>query len=380
MSETESVAQRWFNHFLCRGDEFSRFWKDYLQKKQRDLLFVLGMGFDPRMCMGYEAVVNAKGSGKRDRIIIRFEEGPNSPSTKYSSLVEENLRKLQEIAPNESREIIREVAMWSKDGRRIGSKNAANVFSDLSDFSDYTDLVIDISALPRGIYFPLIGKALYLIDNYQNGEKHQKPPNLHVVISENAALDVMIKDEGIDEDANFIHGFTGTLETVSEGRLPRIWIPILGEHQSQQLEHMLNRASANEICPILPMPSADPRRGDNLLIEYRELLFDRMLVEPRNFVHVSEQNPFEVYQAIHRMVHHYKDALEDLGGCQVVISATSSKLLSIGALLAAYELKDEGVGVVNVETQGYHVEGDITEKLHQTVLSTIWLAGDCYAQ
>ena len=124
-------------------------------------------------------------------------------------------------------------------------------------------------------------------------------------------------------------------------------------------------------------------RTDNLLVEYRELLFDRLRVDQRNFIYVDEQNPFEVYRELHRTITHYNKALKTLGGCQVVISALGSKLLSIGALLAAYELKDygSGVGIAHVESRGYNFENEKdTEKvLSETTLSTLWLEGDCYA-
>jgi len=381
MSDDQTSTPRWFNYFLRSGNECHQFWQEYLQRSQRDVLFVLGLGFDPRMCLGYKSLLEAEGSGKRDLMLIRFKEGPNSPSRKYSHLVESNLKKLEHLAPRESKKTVKDIPMWSADGRRIGSKNAASIFSGVSDFHAYTDVVIDISSMPRGIYFPLIGKALYLIDSYnKNKADSSSLLNLHVLVSENALLDAKIKDDGIDEDANYMHGFTGTLEAESDTSLSRIWMPIMGESQGEQLERILNKVAADEICPIIPMPSVKPRRGDNLLVEYRELLFDRLRVEPGNFMYVSEQNPFEVYRETYRTIRNYKEALENLGGCRVVISASSSKLLSIGALLAAYELKGEGVGMINVETQGYQIENDITKELHNTTLFTLWLAGDCYAK
>jgi hypothetical protein len=121
-----------------------------------------------------------------------------------------------------------------------------------------------------------------------------------------------------------------------------------------------------------------------LLVEYRKLLFDSWGVDQRNFIYAAEQNPFELYRAIYRTVLRYNESLRALGGCQVIISALSSKLLSIGALLAAYELKDYGLGVgmAHVETQGYEIEGgiDLGSELPRTELSTLWLTGDCYDQ
>ena len=59
----------------------------------------------------------------------------------------------------------------------------------------------------------------------------------------------------------------------------------------------------------------------------------------------------------------------------------SSKLASIGVLLAAYELgrRDPKVtlGVAHVESQGYRVED--TGSARSTTLFTMWLSGECYA-
>jgi len=138
----------------------------------------------------------------------------------------------------------------------------------------------------------------------------------------------------------------------------------------------------DEIAPLLPSPSVNPRRSDDLLLEYRELLFDRFRVEPSNFIFASERNPFEVYRQIRRAVLHYRDALERLGGCKAVLSALSTKLLSVGALLVAYELKRSkvDVGVAHVECQGYTMEaateGDGAKT--QSELFGLWLWGECY--
>ena len=150
------------------------------------------------------------------------------------------------------------------------------------------------------------------------------------------------------------------------------------------MERIYEMVQPNEVSPILPMPSVNPRRADALLIEYRDLFFDRGWVEPGNFVYASEQNPFEVYRQLHKTIHHYNQALAPLGGCQAVISVHSSKLLSIGALLVSYELKTQnpGVGIAHVDTHDYIMERSINraDELKNTELVSMWLAGECYEQ
>jgi hypothetical protein len=367
---------RWSDYFLRRGTESKDFWKEYLAQR-RDVLFIVGMGFDPRTCQGYSDLLAAGGSGRRDCTVMLFDEGPESPSIRYSELFKNNQDKLASLIPRNAQRNNKSVVMRASDGRRVGSRNSANSFGTISELSPYTDVIIDVSSMPRGIYFPLIGKILFLVDSTA---RSAPKPNVHVVVSENADLDGRIRDEGIAEEANYMPLFTGTLQIEGLQDLPKVWIPILGEHQEQQLERVYNLVTPDEISPILPAPSSNPRRGDDLLFEYRELLFDRLRVEPKDFVYVDEQNPFQVYQAIHRTVSHYNQALQSLGGCQVVLSAFSSKLLSIGALLSAYELKTKGVGVANVETLGYGLElpSDTKEVLDKTEPCTMWIAGECY--
>lgn len=374
MSKNEFDHMRWSTYFLRKGDEFSNFWKSYLSSK-KDVLFVISSGFDPRMCTGIEELLKFGGDNTKECIKIEIDEGESSPSRKHGDLIAANNKKLESLIPPDKIKT-EPVQMWSADRRRrIGSRQVANIF-DLPLLIKYSDIVIDISAMPKGIYFPIIGKILNTLDNSTS----DFTPNLHVIVSENVKLDSKITDEEIDESANYMHGFTGTLENESTANLPKVWIPILGEKQNQQLDRIYTLVDPDEICPMLPMPSVVPRRNDNLLLEHREFLFDTLRVESRNFIHVAEQNPFEVYREIHKTVKHYNLAFETLGGCKVVISPLSSKLLSIGALLAAYELKNKGqnVGIAYVEANGYSISGDITTESMNNELSTMWLTGDCY--
>jgi hypothetical protein len=192
------------------------------------------------------------------------------------------------------------------------------------------------------------------------------------------SLDRNIQEEGIDDDASYMHGFTSDLVQQSTESVPRIWIPVLGEGKEAQLIRLYDHIRPDEICPVLPSPSVNPRRADDLVAEYRELLFDRLRVVPSNFIYASEWNPFEVYRQIYRTMERYNDALEALGKCKGVVSALSSKLLSVGALLAAYEAKRNKfmVGISHVETHGYKIQGTIGSC--EPELFTLWIAGECY--
>ena len=287
-------------------------------------------------------------------------------------MVQKNKEKILSLVSSSNRVIEKTIRMLH-ESRRIGSIEASNIIKDISEISSYSDIIIDISSLPRGIYFPLIGKILTILDHEGNSNM-----NLHIVVAENFMIDKSIKERGISEDANYIHGFKGQIESPLLIDTPKIWLPILGENNDTQLTRIGSKVNPDEIFPLIPLPSKDPRRGDNLILEYQYLLFDRLNVDPRNFLYVAEKNPFEVYRRLYRTIQHFQDALKPLGGCTITISATSSKLLSIGALLVAYELKDKGVGVINVETLGYDPSDINPKELKNTELFSLWITGDCY--
>jgi hypothetical protein len=226
------------------------------------------------------------------------------------------------------------------------------------------------------MFFPLLAKLLYIIDAEEG-----TTPNLHVLASEATSIDDAIADSGVAAEAAYVHGFSAAaLQSESKAAQPTVWLPIIGPGQRFQMERTYDLVTPDEICPVLPSPALNPRRSDNLVMEYRDLLFDQLRVEPQNFIHVAERNPFEAYRQIRWTVLRYKESLSPLGGCKAVLSAFSSKLLSVGAVLAAYELNRQGeaVGMAHVEATGYTV-GQMPE-VQESTLFTMWLAGECYEE
>ena len=172
----------------------------------------------------------------------------------------------------------------------------------------------------------------------------------------NAELDSRITQEGIEESAQFVHGFSGGAQQEASASVPCIWMPLLGEAQEAQFRVMQDFVKPNEILPILPSPARNPRRADNLVIEYREALFDSLRLDPRNFIYAHERNPFEVYRQLNSVIGRYRRSLKPLGGARFVLAALSSKLMSLGPLLVAYELKPENiVGLAHVASHGYQL-------------------------
>jgi len=351
----------------------------HFAERERNLTFILGKGFDPRMNLGLKAVLAAAGGGARQVILLDFDEGPDSPSVSYDAKVKANVAELERLVSKRCMLSIRKVTMFSSERRRVVARSSAALITDLNDFKGKSDFIVDVSSLPRGIFFPLVAKLLHLIDRVP---ERAPRPNLMVIVGENAALDGLITDDGIDEDADYLYPFRGGAEREATASHPKVWLPILGERQIVQLARINDLVRPDEICAVLPSPSIDPRRGDDLILEYRRLLYDELRVDPRNFVFASELNPFEAYKQLRRAIVHYTQALHPLGGCRSILTSVSSKLLSLSALLAAYELKEEhfDISVAHTECDGYKIEDE--EALHaaasQTNLYGLWLTGEFY--
>lgn len=371
---------RWANYFLRSGADFESFWGEFLCEGRRRLLFILGRGFDPRMCDAIEVLLRAKGESACECVLLEYDEGPTSPSQEHQPLVADNLKKLNRLLTEAGCAMLpsRTIRMESDDGRRIGSVSAARVFQSVDELCPYTDCVLDISAMPRAIYLPLLHELMYLVDN----PGPAKAPNLHVVVSENPRLDAEIRDQAIDENAEYLHSFSA-VDMEATAQMPTIWIPLLGEGQSAQLQKIRDLVKPHEVCPLLPFPALNPRRADNLIREYQTFLFDEMRLDPSNFLYAHERNPFQAYRQVQDTVERYERSLQVLDGCKAVVSALSSKLLSIGAFLAVYELRLRRrlVGIAHVEARGYGMSGggDKTRKHEPGELFELWLAGECYA-
>ncbi len=352
------------------------FWESLLKSRNRDILFVVGRGFDPRMCEAVERVLSLGGPGKRDCVIVEFDEGETSPSRLHDELLKQNTDALERMFLGKGAIADKQVKMWSEDGRRrIGSRGAAEVFLSPTDFAGYSDILVDISALPRSLYIPMLAKLLHLVD----GLGQTQAPNLHVLATDNPVLDQEITAEGLNDDAAYIHGFESGIEREATADVPKIWMPILGEGKLGHFDRIYNLVAPDEIAPIIPFPCMNPRRSDDLILEYRRHIFDTHRIEPSNFIYVPERNPFGVYREIRSAVQHYSNSLRTLGGCKVVLSALSSKLLSLGALLAAYELKraDHAVGIAHVHSQGYNMRTP-PARANVGEIFEVWVAGEPY--
>lgn len=374
---------RWENYFMSSGMEFSTFWQNYQMKAKPNILFIMGIGFDPRTNLGIEAIYSYKAKEIKDTIVLRYFKTKEELNDTPTPEVRAHLDRLTAFLSGNNYSVskIENIILRSDDDKSTASINANNVIHSSNFFDNYTDVIIDISAMPRGVFIPLINKSLDIVDQHNLNNENKK--NLHVVVSENSKLDSLIHDNGTDEDASYIYGFRiKEIDRTSEHK--QVWIPILGENQTIQFDKIKSELQPVEISPILSFPSENLRRGDNLIIEYQDRLLNDTNFEIKNIVYADESNPFQVYRLLNKTIQRYNQSFELLTGCKIIVSILSSKLLTVGAFMAVYEKRKEGnnVGIMHLESMGHRMdevyEDQKNEIARENKLFEIWLAGEPY--
>jgi hypothetical protein len=150
-------------------------------------------------------------------------------------------------------------------------------------------------------------------------------------------------------------------------------------YDNGQQTRIFDRLQPDQICPVVPFPTREPRRGDRIIESHQRILFDEFNVEPRNILYASEYNPFEAYREVFMTIDRYRDALVELGDCRVFVSPLSSKLLSVSALLACYDHKRQkggkfDVGIPYVEVASYGPSNGNPDG--ERTLTSMWLTGE----
>lgn len=366
---------RWQSYLIERGgsgSNFRTFWGSRTSPRNGRALLIAGLGFDPRMSHPLEALTESRPAGSIDVRLIQFDEGPDSASRRYAPAVSANLEAVKGLVGAAGAGLQTVSVPMTGDSRRAAGVRVGDAVA-APGLRDYGDIIVDISALPRTLYFPLIRYLLQL----SHGGADATVANLHVVLLESPDLDGRIIEE-LAERADYLPGFAGGVDLQQDEDVPRVWAPVLGEHQSEALRRIEQKIraadNAPEICPVLPFPAADPRRGDRLLLEYATL-FRSWRVDLRNIIYASEHNPFDVYRQLCRLHDQYSVALRPLRGAKVIVSAHSSKLLSLGTLLASCDRRE--IAVAHVEAHGYQVDGPLAVGA-DAELCEIWIAGEPY--
>ena len=354
--------RRWDPCVAHRGDEVAGFLDHYFAQPSRKVLLVAGTGFDPRSCIIADRL--GKSTPNMHALLIR-ENRPNPPQDQSDRANANTTALLHTFAGQP----VEPIEIFGQDGAVIGGRNIVKVLGR-QRLEDVTDIMIDISALSAGTSFPIIRYFVeYVCRN--NGT-----PNLHVFVVHEPRLDADIRSIASDRPG-YVHGFRGRSTLSGMADAARLWLPQLAIGRRAAFGHLYDFIEPHDTCPILPFSASDPRLGDTLAEEYLTELEDTWPVDIRNIVFADEGDPLDLYRTILRLDDLRKPVFAETGGSMLVLSPLGSKVMALGALMAALE---RNLPVAHLEPIGYELEETVPEQIEEPNLIHIWLEGEVYPQ
>lgn len=383
----------WGQYVFRRGSEANDLWDQVFQKRTIRLLYIAGSGFDVRaqtvMREFVRSIRDAGATVEEAKLVLL--EFPH-----YR--LDEELKILTESNGIELTAIFSEIGTTEKvtlgavdEGEEISATAALRVstIEVINKVSNQTDIVLDVSSLPRVIYLALMTSMLNRLIPSKDASNplHANGVNFQVIVAEDAKLDGQIVAEDPRNEIVTVPGFSKAMQLESVQDWPLVWFPMLGENRVNQLQQIMRMAEIPgeaEICPVLPHPSRNPRRSDQLLVEYKESLFDSRRTPTSNIIYVHESQPFEVYRQLLGAMIRYRDSMTILGGCRLVVTPLGSKLITLGAGLACFEMRPQDseslyeVAIPHAEPLRYLVDSN-TIKESKPEICTLLLTGEAYA-
>ena len=357
-----SHERRWDPCIAHRGDQADSFIVHYFAQPDRSIFLVAGAGFDPRSCAVAARLSNA--AANIHALLIR-EERPNPPQDQSDRAIANTDSLLATLA---DRQMV-PVEIFGPDGAVVGGRNIIKILSQ-QDLEGVTDVIVDISALSAGMSFPIVR---YFVERIDRGNE---AVNLHVFIVHDPHLDADICSIAGDVPG-YVHGFKGHSTLSGTADAARLWLPQLATGRRAALERLYSFVGPHDTCPILPFPARDPRLGDALAEEYLTELESTWSVDTRNIIYADEKDPLDLYRTILRLDDLRKPVFEETGGSMLVISPLGSKLMALGALMAALE---RNLPVAYLESIGYELGPKVPVEIGRPNLIHIWLEGEVYPQ
>lgn len=353
-------SYRWKDYVYARNTEESA---DLFRAStlEQSTVLICGAGFDPRSADTADLLASLPVQNLTV-IAIRPEvdgQHPNATSeavTNMSTLQTLFPADITVLDPMKSSDLTTQAALLT---RRLVEQH---------DLLNFSTIIVDLSGLPSPTSFAIIHLILQQ-SCLPTGTSNAFVGNLLVTVSDDPEIDENIRATGL-EAPTVMNSF---------GRLPSddataIWVPVLGPGSQEEVKSLADFLGADEICPVLPFPAANERTGDNLILEHREVVggFD---FDYRNFLYASESNPFDLYRQLMRLATRYRAALAPLGEPSMIVSEHTSKLLSLGVLLAAHEAQ---YVVAHVRPTSYSFDGNVRPD-REPRIHTAWLTGAPYA-
>ncbi|MBX4997056.1 hypothetical protein [Rhizobium lentis] len=383
----------WENYVFRRGVAVEDLWDDmYADRKKNNrpmrLLYIAGRGFDVRakdVISKYVERLNASGCQIQQATLLLIGFSGYQLSPELEDLTSENASILEDIFGQ-----IGKVETYFIDETEDDEELNATIMlrlgaaKILNFLDDVTDIVLDVSSLPRIVYLTILLSVLARIVPAATDQNQLTSHGVtfQVLVGEDPELDSKIAAQDPSNDLVLIPGYSEAFQSEALRDMPMVWFPILGENRLAQVQKVeSNIPDWAEICPVLPHPSKDPRRGDKLLTEYDNTLFAKRQTPLSNIIYAHEGHPFEVYRQLLEAMLRFRNTLSVIGGSRLVVTPLASKLITVGSALACFEMKmrsvdsTSGVAIPYAEPKRYVVEVGALRS-SKADLSVLVLTGD----
>lgn len=408
MSVTQSVSELhvnagalpdpiWEAYVLRRGTlQVEATWRTLCASTfPQKILFITGAGFDPRLTLAPTVLLRALGQSKStiDCLMLHFQG--YALDTDLIQKTEQHANFLRATFagyPCDEQVIQVGASRPGVSGGRGDPGLSASWLTKrvLNNYRvhDYRHIVVDISSLPRIVYLTLLLHLLGAVVPAGNPRAKvlSTAPSLHVVVAEDPILDSKILSTELGHQITYVAGFSSARHQEKFASWPSVVIPILGEGRVEHLRKVLQNDDdkQRELCPVLPHPSRNPRRADNIVQQYADLLFETYLVESSAFIYADEKNPFEMYRQLRRVFLNYATCFRLVSGCRIHVVPLSSKLITVGAALACFEWHTSDdthhwrIGIPYPEPSRYRIDTSAALVSTNAELTLALLSGPAY--
>lgn len=362
----------WQKYVFRKRNEVPEFWEDLFQNRNSSILYIAGGGFDVRVTqVARQFLDTVKAMPDKlkicDLLLVNVQGYELDADLKEQTRVNQN--ELRDMFATTGKIIEENIGVIEDAEEDLSATTllARGTKNVVGHINGYTDIILDVSSLPRVVYLSLMIRILgrLIPDRNKHDALYANGVNFQVLVGEDPKLDGLIISEDPSNELVTVPGFSGALKLDSVKEWPFVWFPVLGENRVGQLERVItNEVPPDaEVCPVLPHPSKNPRRADMLLLEYQDQLFARMGAPTSNVMYAHESHPFEAYRQLYNAMERYRKSFVLLGGCRLVVTPLSSKLMTLGVGLACFNMRptsDEEkhlLAIPYAEPRRYRVEG-----------------------
>lgn len=159
---------RWNPGFLCSGSQFRSFWAELANEpnSKRSGLLIVGRGFDPRTTEGPSEIASS-GFPITTCCLIRLINPLDSPHRPRNPDAAHNDQTIRDLFPDAVR--LKEIPIRNQNGNLVNPGRIRSFLAEEGWPSGLTDIIVDITALPTSVAFPLLGTLISIYPNPPKG-------------------------------------------------------------------------------------------------------------------------------------------------------------------------------------------------------------------